>query len=291
MRVLFLLLVLVNLAFFGINYHQPKAAAPTLPAADPGVEPLRLIRERSSTAAPATVQASAPASRAAQNRPAPEARPEKPAKVQSEAPPAVAAATDTAPSMASSPPTPAPVATAPSAPPVPAAAVPASRAPSARPAESAGTGGIACFSVGPLGSREAAEALQRRLAAAGVEAEPRMREQREIANYWVHLPATDSPEAAQQTAHELGEKGLEDYGVVADGATRIVSVGIYNQIEPAERRKHQLESMGYEVLLVPRERTRTEYWVDYHQRPGSVLPDDFWKPAGDALAPQTAQCS
>ena len=54
MRVLFLALLLVNVAFFGWEYRHPEPPPAPVAEVDPGVPPIRLIRERAAAGKPAT---------------------------------------------------------------------------------------------------------------------------------------------------------------------------------------------------------------------------------------------
>ena len=116
-----------------------------------------------------------------------------------------------------------------------------------------------CFTLGPFDSRSPAETLAARLAAAGHHAEVREKSEEVVAaDYWVYLPARTLEEARALLARVVA-KGITDRYL--DSKRHLVSLGIYTYRNMAERRRQELEALGFSPRLEPRTRRRMRYWV------------------------------
>ena len=115
-----------------------------------------------------------------------------------------------------------------------------------------------CFTLGPFDSRSPAETLAARLAAAGHHAEVREKSEEVVADYWVYLPARSLEEARALLARVVA-KGITDRYL--DSKRHLVSLGIYTYRNMAERRRQELEALGFSPRLEPRTRRRMRYRV------------------------------
>ena len=100
----------------------------------------------------------------------------------------------------------------------------------------------------------------------------------ELRGYRVYLPAAGSREAALATARQLAAKGVRDYYVVTAGAQEnTVSLGLFRDLGNAEKRRGEVVAQGFQAVLEPRTEDGAQWWVDYAAEPGfdwrTVLPD------------------
>jgi pyruvate/2-oxoglutarate dehydrogenase complex dihydrolipoamide acyltransferase (E2) component len=218
MRILFLLLVAANLAFFA----WLRFLAPPDPALDPlpmtqQLEPgrLRIVTEAelAQIAAAPAAAAAAPAASAA----APAAKP--------------------APAQPPQPPESAPAPAKPAPPPEPAP--------------------LACVEWGSFSLQDAPRAEQR-LEPLALGARLAQFRGEESATWWVFLPPQPNRAAAQKRAAELKRLGVEDYFVVQEeGKLRwALSLGIFRSEEAARARFEALRARGVRSAQVGRRETR-----------------------------------
>ena len=53
-------------------------------------------------------------------------------------------------------------------------------------------------------------------------------------------------------------------------------MGIYSNKDAAERRLNEIADMGFEPVVEPRVRTRTEYWLDVREPRADLISEDRW---------------
>lgn len=135
-------------------------------------------------------------------------------------------------------------------------------------------------SVRTLASSDEAEALVERLRAAGNRADTGTVSDEEWVGHWVHVPEQESMEAAQAIMDRLAEAGIEDYGYVGGGG-HAISLGVYSRRERAERRRKDLEDMGFEVTIADRYRNVTRHRVVAAASPDSLPESDDWETSTD----------
>ena len=247
MRILFLLLLAANLAFFAwLRFLAPPDPAldprPMTQQLDPGK--VRIVTEQEL----AQVAAASPA-----GAPPPAAKP--PATTA----PNAAATSLTAPTAAATAST-APATTAPSSTPPPSMApvspVPATAsAPAPKPAPEPAP--LACVEWGSFSPQDAPRAEQRlEPLALGV----RLAQYRgeEIAGWWVFIPPQPNRAAAQKKAAELKKLGVDDYFVVQEeGKLRwALSLGVFRTEEAARARLEALRARGVRSAQAGRRETR-----------------------------------
>ena len=130
-----------------------------------------------------------------------------------------------------------------------------------------------CVALGPFATPNDARTAAGALAAVDQPADVRAVAGTEPRGYWVYMAGGSSREAALATARELAAKGVTDYYVVGDADGRnVISLGVFHERANAERRQADLESMGYDAILAPRDAGAPEYWIDL-ESPGAVAFD------------------
>lgn len=145
----------------------------------------------------------------------------------------------------------------------------------AQPGSEEGTGGPACYTIGPLPTLLAQQRARDRLAPFSAQLQTRQTEADRDRGWWVYLPAADRNRALELT-QELAERGVEDYYVVAGGTLEnAVSVGLYENIENARDRQRRIRALGFDAQLEVRRETVPQFWVDYRVEPGESPPWRF----------------
>jgi hypothetical protein len=120
-----------------------------------------------------------------------------------------------------------------------------------------------CVSIGPFESSELAEQNGKRLVEAKIAYQPRTDANRIESSYWVYLPRLPSRKAAENKRKELTRLGIEDHFIMQEpGMENVLSLGLFTQLDNAQRRMQELASKGIKAKQETRYRTRTLYWLD-----------------------------
>ncbi len=125
-----------------------------------------------------------------------------------------------------------------------------------------GAGG--CYTLGPFHDPGAARRLKEGLQQADYQAWIRSEKRQVQTHFWVYLEPASSEAAAREKLQELERKGLQDYQLIKRGSFRgAISLGLFRHRESVTRRLAELKREGYQPVVVPRYRTRVEYWLDF----------------------------
>ncbi|MEA0737372.1 SPOR domain-containing protein [Xanthomonas campestris pv. campestris] len=231
-RALIVVLIILNAGVALWWALQPAAAPPAAPSQPAGVARLELLPTPPTAAAPA-VATVAPAA-------APSPPPAAPA-----AQPAVAAVEHTPP--------PTPAATAAVTPAVPAASPP--------PAVAAPVP-ERCASLGPYPARAEADAALPALRGQASRTSVREDKDAGVSTFRVMLPNIGDRAAAQALVKRIAAAGIGDYYVIAQGEDNSIALGQYQSRERAERRQASLVSAGFPAQLVPSGTGQSRWWID-----------------------------
>ena len=150
-----------------------------------------------------------------------------------------------------------------------------------------GGGAARCFTLGPFDSRQPAETLAVRLVAAGLHAEAREEEEEVVADYWVYLPAR-TPEEARLLLDRVAAEGIVDRYL--DSKRHLVSLGLYRYRNMAERRRRELEALGFSPRVEPRKRRRTRYRVIVTPSPQGPSREALEQLVGEEVPVLEADC-
>lgn len=121
-----------------------------------------------------------------------------------------------------------------------------------------------CWTLGPITQRSAAltvlKAIEKKVASADLREET----EKSITGYWVVLPPYENATAANEVVEQLKARGITDVqrfyrGELQNG----VSLGIYNQLFNAEKRRAQIVTKGFSPEVLPRYHDVPNFWVDY----------------------------
>jgi len=96
--------------------------------------------------------------------------------------------------------------------------------------------------------------------------------QRQSRGYLVYLPAPASREEALKMARRLSTKGVRDYYVVTAGEDQnSISLGLFKERANADKRRGDLETLGFEPQVIERSDELPIYWLDYALDAGTTL--------------------
>lgn len=148
-----------------------------------------------------------------------------------------------------------------------------------------------CASVGPFSTQADMRAAMNTLTP--LVARIQFREQRttEVRGYWVYLPAPSSREKALAIARQLSSKGISDYYIVTVGEQpNAISLGLFRDQGNAEKRKVEVQALGFEPQVTQRSDEVPSYWIDFAQN--GREPTD-WRarlPANAELQQKAVEC-
>jgi hypothetical protein len=138
---------------------------------------------------------------------------------------------------------------------------PAPPPPAPKPAATA-----ACYALGPFSSSDEANVGRQSLKALGLTAAVREQQEQRSKGFWVFYPPLPNREAAKRKLREMHRANVDSFIVTQGSKTNAISVGIYNDLTHAERRRRELVKLGIDVELEERLRTVTLYWLDLSEK-------------------------
>ena len=162
--------------------------------------------------------------------------------------------------------------------------------PEAVPAQALSEG---CVHVGWFKDRASADEAAAWMRSRGAEeVEVGEEEQQVIKNYQVYLPPASSREAATAVARELGDKGVGDIWIIANGPqANGISLGVFRSKQNMTRRVAELETLGYSVTTTANMKSVTEYAVEARAGSDRSAFDDAWKAKFPEFAIRYADCA
>ncbi|MGD8913380.1 MAG: hypothetical protein PVJ68_11665 [Candidatus Thiodiazotropha sp.] len=121
-----------------------------------------------------------------------------------------------------------------------------------------------CRTIGYLESRSDAEILSVSLRAMGLKPELQSETIDEQAGVWVLIPPQASRSKAVEITRRLERDGVSDIWRFTSGdLVHAISLGLFRNEQRAETRKKQIAALGYDVIVKPRFRQKTKYWLYY----------------------------
>jgi hypothetical protein len=156
---------------------------------------------------------------------------------------------------------------APAAPPPEAA----TQAATASPIEPSAPPGLRCLSIGPFGELAQAAAATAALRAAGHGPAQRVAEGDIWVGYWVYLPQLPSRERAEEILALFRSNGIDEAYATPGDAGYLISLGVFSEVSRAGNRREEVRALGFEPVVVDRNRRGTVYWVDITLGPEETL--------------------
>ena len=134
-----------------------------------------------------------------------------------------------------------------------------------------------CTMVGFVETRSAAEQISVRLRALGVKPELQSETRNEQAGFWVLIPPQATRREAVEIANSLEKAGVSDMWRFTSGdLVRAISLGLFRDEERAAVRKREIDALGYESVIQPRYRQKTNYWIRYKTEGPSPVSAQDW---------------
>ncbi|MCC4609283.1 SPOR domain-containing protein [Xanthomonas campestris] len=248
-RALIVVLLILNAGVASWWAVQPPPAPPAAPPQPAGVARLDVLPPRAAAAMPPAQETAA----AAADVP-PAAAPVPPQTVAT-----AAAAPASAPTPATAKPVPAPTD---SAVPAKSASTAAKVATAAAMPPPTPPNPERCASFGPYAARGDADAALTRLRGQAARASLREDKDAGVSTFRVMLPNVGDRAAAQALVKRIAAAGIGDYYVIAQGEDNTVALGQYQSRERAERRQASLVGAGFPAQLVPSGTGQSRWWVD-----------------------------
>ena len=148
------------------------------------------------------------------------------------------------------------------------------------------SGLLDCVVVGPIGSREALEAMERRLLATGALVDSMAEPVNAPPEYVVYIEPALSLDAALVVLKQLEEQSIRDAAPMFSGSDEVdevtVSVGVYRSRGRADARRDRITALGHTVKV--RERESTAYRLHVRDVSAEALADLAYEPCGESEA-------
>ncbi|WP_374601336.1 SPOR domain-containing protein [Arenimonas sp.] len=146
-----------------------------------------------------------------------------------------------------------------------------------------------CLSLGPFGTPAELRAAMNALTPLAARIQYRELPATEVRGYRVFLPAAASREQALAAARQLAARGVRDYYVVTAGdQENTVSLGLFNELANAEKRREEIAAQGFGAQLEPRTEQATQWWIDLVAEPGLDWAAALGQPRG--VEARVAEC-
>lgn len=140
---------------------------------------------------------------------------------------------------------------------------------SGEPSALAAVVGRSCASVGPFKVNSDAEEAQMQYAGEGMRAHVRATTGQIFVGHWVIIRGIGSSLETSEMLDTLHDGGLPDaYPVSQDDGTTSISLGLFGELEGAEKVELQAKSLGLPAEVVPRTRDDEVFFVDIALPPG-----------------------
>ena len=129
--------------------------------------------------------------------------------------------------------------------------------------------GRSCVTIGPFRAQEDADEAVSRLRGEGMRAVGRTTSGEIFVGHWVQIRNIATRGAGDATLEQLKAGGLTDaYIVPNDDGSVNVSLGLFGDVERAEKVELDARSLGLAADITPRTREGEQFWVDIGLPPG-----------------------
>ena len=140
---------------------------------------------------------------------------------------------------------------------------------SGEPSDLEGVVGRSCVTVGPFRATADADSAQTRYSGEGMRAEVRSTVGQIFVGHWVQIRNVESRTVGNEMLGKLREGGLGDaYLVETDDEGLKISLGLFSELNRAERIELQAKGLGFNAEVTPRMNDGTVYFVDIALPPG-----------------------
>ena len=131
-----------------------------------------------------------------------------------------------------------------------------------------------CFTLGPFDIKTTVERAVERLQTYGMNPSLRVSEKLERLRYWVIEPSINRDEAEQKLTL-LRKKGFNKVYIVQQGNQKnAISFGFYKAMKAAQKKVVDLNKLGFNPMVEKNFRVRNVYWVDFEETINHRLTED-----------------
>ena len=149
--------------------------------------------------------------------------------------------------------------------------------------------GLACVTLGPFSSNDAAIKAAGLLRSSGIVIEIREEPGQLRSGFWVHLPPFPTREAAETVAADLVQRGAGDLFIVAAAEQRhAISLGLFSAAERADQRAAEIGKLGYRPRIAERFRDGAVFHLEYREPAELALDVGLALEGADSEARRTA---
>jgi len=129
--------------------------------------------------------------------------------------------------------------------------------------------GQSCVTIGPFRASTDADEAKTQYAAEGMRTRMRAAEGQIFVGHWVQIRNISDRAAGNEMLDKLHEGGLSDaYIVETDDEGMKISLGLFGDIDGAERIELQADSLGFDAEIAPRMSDSMLHFVDIALPPG-----------------------
>ena len=129
--------------------------------------------------------------------------------------------------------------------------------------------GRSCVTIGPFRDDDDADAAENRYVDEGMRVSQRSATGEIFIGHWVQIKNIASRDESVRMLKQLQAGGLTDaYPVETEDEGRKISLGLFGNLDSAERIELQAKSLGFNASISPRVREGTIYFVDIGLPPG-----------------------
>ena len=129
--------------------------------------------------------------------------------------------------------------------------------------------GRACVTIGPFSDANDADSAETRYAGEGMRVSQRSAIGQIFIGHWVQIRNIQNKEESNRMLKTLKAGGLADaYPVETEDEGLKISLGLFGNLDSAERIEIQAKSLGLDADIAPRLRDGTIYFVDIGLPPG-----------------------
>lgn len=132
-----------------------------------------------------------------------------------------------------------------------------------------------CWLLGPIALEAEARQVESELSGIDYFAEL-VRSDIELAPaYWVYFGPIDSYSESLSRLREFKSKGIDSYIIKKEDLYGSISLGVFNNIDSANRMQGIMSRKGYETKIAEFPKTAVEYWVSIKVPVGGLLETNF----------------
>jgi len=120
-----------------------------------------------------------------------------------------------------------------------------------------------CFSYGPFPDDHQTKDLMVWFEARQISVHQRLETEKEHQLFWIYLAPQVSRDSAIEAIEELKNKGIKDYRLIETGNLQnAISLGLFSTQASVNKRLNELKNKGYQPIVVPYRDAKAIYWVD-----------------------------